>query len=101
MTACMVNDSDLGLQQLAMGTTEGEWAEGVYDEEAGETPDETLARWVRQGNPAAEELRRNLEGLRGWATVVVDCWSEGNATVEERMTGIGRAAGGGRRRQQQ
>ena len=64
----MVNDSDLGLQQLAMGTTEQEWAEGVYDEVAGETPDETLARWVEQGNPAAEELRRCLEELQGRAT---------------------------------
>ena len=65
LTACMVNDSDLGLRQLAMGdleegrTTEEELAAGK-NEELNETPDETLARWEEEGNPAAGELRRAL-----------------------------------------
>ena len=73
LTACMVNDSDLGLQQLAMGTTEEELAAGkneVDDDVSGETPEETLARWVAEGNPAAEELRQCLEEGRETARMV-------------------------------
>ena len=67
LTACMVNDSDLGLQQLAMGTTEEEWAAGVNDDVSGETPDETWIRWNREGHLVADELHALLDRNWRWA----------------------------------
>ena len=48
----MVNDSDVGLQQLAMGDAREDEAS---DDEA---PEETLTRWEEDKNPAA---RKRLE----------------------------------------